>query len=138
MFEQLQRQPSHQPHITPSTQQHKTQWVEISKQALLHNLQQYKNVLTPTTLLAPVIKSNAYGHGMLEVARIYQKSSLVDWLCVVSLSEAIALRENGITKPLLVLSIIDADLLYAVTHNITIVIYCQKSAATIEVHTCNF
>ena len=79
MFEHPQRQPSHQPHITPDTQQHKTQWVEISKQALLHNLQQYKNVLNPSTLLAPVIKSNAYGHGMLEVAHVYQESSLVDW-----------------------------------------------------------
>ncbi len=97
--------------------------VEISKSALLHNVASYKAILTPGTLLAPVIKSNAYGHGLLEVGAILDTSADVGYLCVVSVSEALQLRAHGITKPILVLSIIDGDLKQAIEHNIDLVVY---------------
>ncbi len=98
-------------------------WVEISKSALLHNISMYKHLLPPHTLLAPVIKSNAYGHGIIEIASILNSCPHIGYLCVVSLSEALLLRAHGVTKPLLVLSIIDADLTQAITHNIDLVAY---------------
>ncbi len=98
-------------------------WIEISKSALLHNISQYKQLLAPQTLLAPVIKSNAYGHGILEVGSILDESPMVDYLCVVSLSEAILLRSHGITKPLLVLSFLDADLNQIALQDIDVTIY---------------
>ena len=97
--------------------------VEISKNALLHNVASYKAMLAPGTLLAPVIKSNAYGHGMLEVGSILDTSADVGYLCVVSVSEALQLRTHGITKPILVLSIINGDLKYAIDQNIDLVVY---------------
>lgn len=48
-----------------------------------------------------VIKANAYGHGMLPVARQLQASG-VDQLGVALLEEGIALRQAGITVPILV------------------------------------
>lgn len=97
--------------------------VEISKSALLHNVASYKAILNPQALLAPVIKSNAYGHGILEVGSILDTSADVGYLCVVSVSEALQLRAHGITKPILVLSIIDGNLLQAVDQNIDLVVY---------------
>lgn len=97
--------------------------VEISKSALLHNIASYRKVLSAHALLAPVIKSNAYGHGILEVASILDTSSDVGYLCVVSASEALRLRNAGISKPILVLSIIDTDIAHAIDHNIDLVVY---------------
>jgi len=97
-------------------------WIEISEQALHSNIAAYKNILGANTLLAPVIKANAYGHGMLEVARVLETVEHIEYLCVAQLSEALALRANGIQKPLLVLSIIDVDPHQAVIHDIDIII----------------
>lgn len=107
-------------------------WVEISTQALLHNVGQYKNIVPKGTIVAPVIKGNAYGHGLLEVATILNKTNLVDYLCVVSIAEAVFLRSQKITKPLLVLSILDASLEDAITHNIDLVLYDLKMAETLD------
>lgn len=98
-------------------------WLEISKKALLHNIVQYKEVVGFDKQFAVVVKSNAYGHGILEVATVCQQSSLVDWLCVASLSEALLLRHHGITKPILVLSYCDASLEEIILHDIAVVVY---------------
>lgn len=84
-------------------------FVTINKSALLHNLRLYRNIIASNTLLAPVIKGNAYGHGMLKIASILNEAPEADYLCVAKLTEAYQLIDGGITKPILVLSIIDAD-----------------------------
>jgi alanine racemase len=48
-----------------------------------------------------VVKSNAYGHGMVEVARLALAAG-ADWLGVFSADEGLALRERGIEAPILV------------------------------------
>jgi len=52
----------------------------------------------------PVIKANAYGHGLINIAQICDKSKEADRLCVASLDEALALLNHKISKPLLILS----------------------------------
>lgn len=49
-----------------------------------------------------VVKSNAYGHGLVECGRIFAKAG-ANWLGVFSLDEAIALRKKNIRAPILVL-----------------------------------
>lgn len=97
-------------------------WLEISKFAIEHNLAQYKKVIG-NKILAPVIKANAYGHGLLEIARICQENLHVDWLCLTLLSDAIFLRSNSITKPILVFGPIDTNPAQAVNKNIEFVAY---------------
>jgi len=106
---------SHQKHIASS-------WVEIDKKALECNIESYKKIISPAWL-APVIKSNAYGHGIDAIAKILDAHIDVDYICVVALQEAIFLRSIGIKKPLLVLSIIDGELEDAVDHAIDLVTY---------------
>lgn len=84
-------------------------WVSLSTKSLEHNLKQFSKLVGPRVALMPVIKSNAYGHGFLQIARLCASSPLVDRLCVVSLDEALLLRKNGVRKPILVLSIFDLD-----------------------------
>lgn len=102
-------------------------WVEINTQAIHHNLLLYKS-LAPLSLFAPVIKSNAYGHGIDIVARVCQESSAVDIICVVSVSEALHVRSLGITKPIVVLSILDNNLERAVLQDIQLTVYDIETA----------
>jgi len=97
-------------------------WVEINKAALEHNIMSYKAIVGQT-LLAPVIKSNAYGHGIEHIAKICDQDDAIDIICVVSLSEALFLRSIGIRKPLLVLSILDGNLDEAIIHDIDLVVF---------------
>jgi alanine racemase len=77
-------------------------WVEIDAAALRNNVAEFKRRLGAGARLGAVVKSNAYGHGMIEVARIAASSS-ADWLCVNSADEGAALRDAGLALPILVM-----------------------------------
>ncbi len=82
-------------------------WLEISKSALLSNIAQIKKNLKPQTKFIAVIKSNAYGHGLLEVAKIIKNQ--VDYFAVYDFDDALILRQNKITTPILMLGRIFSD-----------------------------
>ncbi len=75
--------------------------VLISEARLLHNLNEYKNKY-PDISFAPVLKSNAYGHGLLEVAKILDKKD-VPFFVVDSLYEARLLKAKNIQKDILII-----------------------------------
>jgi alanine racemase len=68
--------------------------------AIAHNYRLAKR-LTPASKNIAVIKANAYGHGMLEVARELERD--VPAFAVAFMDEAVQLREAGIGKPILVM-----------------------------------
>lgn len=83
----------------------------------------------------PVLKSNAYGHGFLPVAKCCEESVAVDRFCVVSLSEALELRQNKIAKPIIVLSNYGNDheqLTSAIRKGITLTIFTIEQARSIS------
>lgn len=99
--------------------------VEISTSAVLHNLALFKQFVG-NGLVAPVIKSNAYGHGMHAIAHICEQTTDADYLCVSNIEHALALRLQGITKPIIVLYLdtLHQDLLYAaIAHSIDLMVY---------------
>jgi len=98
-------------------------WVEISKRAFDHNIRTYKSILPQNCQLAVVIKSNAYGHDTLIAAKLCQEHSYVDWICINSLSEALLIRNEEFTKPILVMNLIDDDPALAIRNNIDLIGY---------------
>jgi alanine racemase len=85
-------------------------WVEIDSRALKHNIHEFRKSIGKDVLFMPVIKGNAYGHGLLEIARLCQNSREVDRLCVASLDEALQLLAAKITrKPIFILSFYELD-----------------------------
>ncbi|MDA0856595.1 MAG: alanine racemase, partial [Proteobacteria bacterium] len=62
-------------------------WIEVNFAALAHNLSEIRNRVAPAKVMA-VVKANAYGHGLVPVARFYQQSA-VDMLGVALLEEAL-------------------------------------------------
>lgn len=104
-------------------------WLEIDARALRWNLEQFRPRLAPGARLGAVVKSNAYGHGMLEVASIVAASG-ADWLCVNSVGEAVTLREAGHDLPILVMGrAAGGDLEAAVEHDLRLVIYDRQTLA---------
>ncbi len=77
-----------------------TAWVELDRAALLHNVRALKRLIAPARFMA-VVKGNAYGHGMVQVATAI--ASFVDWFGVNSLDEALGLRAAGIAHPILIM-----------------------------------
>jgi alanine racemase len=75
--------------------------VRISKRALLHNLNEYK-ARYPSVELALVIKSNAYGHGMVTIAQLLDNEPK-EFFMVDSFYEALVLRRAGIRSKILML-----------------------------------
>lgn len=76
-------------------------WVEISRNNLTHNIKEFKNKVGKT-VLCPCVKANAYGHGLIETARIFVEAG-ADWLSVNALYEAENLREAGIQVPIYIM-----------------------------------
>ncbi len=77
-------------------------WIEIDAKALRSNIKVFRSRLPKETSLMAVVKGEAYGHGMLPVAKIAVEGG-ADWLGVFSLEEVKRLREAGIEHPVLVM-----------------------------------
>jgi alanine racemase len=75
--------------------------VEVNLKHLSENLQAIRHKVAPAKVMA-ILKANAYGHGLVEVAR-HMVSVGADSLGVAFLEEGILLREQGIHAPILVL-----------------------------------
>ncbi len=75
--------------------------ISISKERLLHNLATYKKAY-PHLAIAPMLKSDAYGHGLCVIGRLLDKEG-VAFFCVDSLYEARKLREGGVRSPIVVM-----------------------------------
>jgi alanine racemase len=75
--------------------------VRINAEALKNNLKLYQRLL-PNQAICPVIKSNAYGHGLTTVAKILDSQNL-EFLVVDSLYEAYELKKVRIKTPILIL-----------------------------------
>src|ERR1700690_1171157 len=95
-------------------------WVEIDLARLRRNLQLIRRDLPRQVQLLAVVKDEAYGHGALDVARIALEEGA--WgFGLSTLEEAMALRDAGITAPLLLLGERqEAELPWCVAHDLTV------------------
>jgi len=73
--------------------------LRINLDAIVHNLDVMRARASQAKVMG-VVKANAYGHGAVEVAKTLERAG-VDYLGVVDVREALALREAGISTPIL-------------------------------------
>ena len=83
-------------------QQHGTV-LEVNLDALAHNLNHYRQLLRPGTRLMVMVKAFAYGAGAYEVASLLEFQR-ADYLAVAYTDEGVALREAGISLPIMVMN----------------------------------
>lgn len=96
-------------------------WVEVDSRALVHNLRVVQKHVGKGVTVMAIIKSNAYGHGMLETAKsilALRSFSGGGWFGVDSIDEALALKKAGIkNNPILILGYIPKPMLSEVVRN---------------------
>ncbi len=107
-------------------------WAEIDLGAIRYNLRQIKKLVGSGIRSSPkimvVVKANAYGHGLVEVAKTLQNSG-VHSLGVATLDEAIVLRTEGIKLPVLVMgAILPGEVNTALDYDVALTL-CNKELA---------
>jgi alanine racemase len=83
-------------------------WAEIDMDNLRHNVKQLQQILPDDCRLMAVVKSNAYGHGDIEISRVLNKIGLGAF-AVATLSEGMELRRHGIKGDILILGYTHPD-----------------------------
>jgi alanine racemase len=78
-----------------------TTYVSVDLDAIRHNLRQVQSRLREGCALCAVVKANAYGHGLVPVARACVSAG-AQFLAVSSADEGVLLREAGLSAPVLV------------------------------------
>lgn len=101
--------------------------------ALGHNFSVLKKQAAGAAIMA-VVKANAYGHGLADVARALPE---VDSFAVARLAEAAVLRDVGIRQPIVLLSGVycAAELLQACASGCELVVHCESQIELLEAHT---
>ncbi|MBN1668493.1 MAG: alanine racemase, partial [Anaerolineales bacterium] len=93
--------------------------VEVDLGRLADNYRAIRAQVAPAAMM-PVLKANAYGHGLLPVARLMEALG-AEYLGVAVLEEGLLLREAGIRTPILVLGgILGNQVPYFLQHDLTI------------------
>jgi alanine racemase len=102
----------------------------IRAAALLNNLQCVRRAAPGCRVLA-VIKANAYGHGLVDVARILTDA---DAFAVARIAEGVSLRQAEIDRPIVVLSdwMSGEDLRVAREHDLQLVVHDEEQIALLE------
>lgn len=86
--------------MLPALQQ-RPSYINIDLDALEYNFFTIQSHVFPAQVM-PIIKSNAYGHGMIQCGKHLEKIG-AKWLGVALLEEGIALRQAGVRIPIVVL-----------------------------------
>ncbi|MBU4259229.1 MAG: alanine racemase, partial [Proteobacteria bacterium] len=78
-------------------------WAEVDLKAIAHNIHGLRRITNPKARFMAVVKANAYGHGIIEVARQSLENG-TEVLGVTNIEEGIRIRKAGINAPVLILS----------------------------------
>ena len=106
----------------------KRTWAEINLNALAHNYNTLSERIGSNVKFLGVVKADAYGHGSVQVSRLLEKLG-ADYLAVSSIDEAIELRHNGITMPILILGYTPKEEVgELIKNNITQAVTCKAKA----------
>lgn len=107
-------------------------YVTVDLAAIRHNYRELRDRVPASVRVMPVIKADAYGHGMLEVAKTLQGEG-VEYFAVALVEEGIALRQAGITARILVLGATMQDAVReAVANDLTQTVFSEEMLEWID------
>ncbi len=76
---------------------------KVNLDAIIENMRNMHQLLSDSTRMIAVIKTDGYGHGALAIARELEQEAYVFGYAVATAEEAVALRRNDIQKPIVIL-----------------------------------
>ncbi len=77
--------------------------LEINLDAMVHNFNAFRSLLPPDTGIVAMVKASAYGIGSIEASKTLQSHGAT-YLAVAVVDEGVALRDAGITMPVMVMN----------------------------------
>ncbi len=111
---------------------HRATWAEGDLGAIRYNYRQIKKMVGGQSSVLVIVKGNAYGHGMIEVAGTLENAG-ADFFGVATLDEALCLREKKIKTPILVLgSVLPKEVEPALRNDITLTLCHMELAKAIN------
>ncbi|MFH1699316.1 MAG: alanine racemase [Candidatus Zixiibacteriota bacterium] len=120
-------------------------WIEINRRAILNNIKHLTRLAGKKTALAPAVKANGYGHGLMEIIGILSETE-IPYISVHSAAEAETARAAGWNRKIMMVGPVAPDDIDAVFRlDIEPIIteptflsklgrFCHKSNASIQVH----
>ncbi len=81
----------------------------VDLDAIAYNFQMMKANIKKDVHMIAVIKTDGYGHGAIQIARLLENTDYIWGYATATLEEAVILRKHGIQKPILVLGCIFPD-----------------------------
>ncbi len=117
----------------------------ISLKNARYNFLEVKSKLKPSTKICCVVKADAYGHGAVKLSKLYQSLG-AHFFATATFEEAVTLRNNGITKPILILGYTSPTLSKLIeSYNLSQTVHskeyaevllrvCKKQNAKIKIH----
>ncbi len=106
--------------------------VTVDLGALRHNYRQLRARCAPGVKFLAVVKADAYGHGLVPVARTLAAAG-VDYLGVASVEEGLALRAAGVGLPvLLLMGVLPQESEKAVGAELEVVLFRRDLAEALE------
>jgi alanine racemase len=106
-------------------QLHQTR-LEINMNYVVHNLNEFRRILRPGTGIIAMVKAFAYGAGSAEIASLLEYNQ-VSYFAVAYADEGVALREAGITTPVMVMNPDESVMDLIIRHNLEPEIYSIES-----------
>ena len=113
----------------------KRTWAEIDLSVFKNNIKAVRKITGDGVHILLPVKADAYGHGILEIARLVESDNLARMLGVASIDEGILLRQAGITIPILILSLFlpDEDMSeYALKYDLRATVADLRSAESLS------
>jgi len=108
-------------------------WTEFDGAAFLQNINALHRIVGTRVKIAPVIKGNAYGHGIVRVARLLETSRLAAMFVVGTPDSALHLRKNRVASPLLLIGTwLPEQLPFLLRANVTPTLFSLDSARQLD------
>ena len=120
------------PAVEPGLQAPYAAWIEIRRNHLIHNLQVIQAACPAQTEVLAVIKANAYGHGLREIAGAL--NNRVRYLGISSLRELLELKEHRVETPVFVFGrLAGSEIRAALMDDVTLSVSSLEEASEISV-----
>lgn len=103
-------------------------WANINLDAIAYNYKTIKEHIGEEVKFLGVVKADAYGHGSIRVGKLLQELG-ANYLAVSSIDEALELRVNDVTMPILILGHTPKEQVERlIKYNITQAVTCKAKA----------
>lgn len=88
---------------------YKRVYATINLDAIANNIEQMRANIASETKMISVIKADGYGHGAVQIAHLIEDYDYMWGFAVATAEEAIILRRNNVTKPILILGYVFSE-----------------------------